>query len=143
MPLIKDIIATETFLKKLAREISSTVETSTATVQDSTEGPQEGSVTHYEVDSGPVCGEPEGEALDWSVTFTGSGTANVGYTTADQEYRDSDISGPFKGTVEITLPASPATAEDAATEAMLNVTIEVATLEEDEPFDDSAIDENA
>ena len=143
MPPINDIIATETFLAQLTQQISAALLERSATVQDSTEGPQEGSVTHFDVDSGPVCGEPEGEALEWSVTFTGSGTASVGYKTADGEYRDSDISGPFEGTVEITLPASATTAEDAATEAKLTVTIESATLKEDEPFDDSAIDESA
>ena len=143
MPPINELIATETFLARLTDLIRSSIAERSATVYDSTEGFIEGAVTHFDIDTGPTCGEPDGESSDWTVPFTGTGTASVGYKTPDGEYRDSDISGPFEGFVEITIPATAATPDAAAEAAQLTVTIESATLKDEEPIDDSAIDERA
>ena len=139
MPSIEEIIATDTFLKRLTQQIYSTLTERSATVYDSTDGFVEGTVTRFEIDSGPVCDELEGEASDWSVVFTGNGTASVDYKIADGEDRDSDISGPFEGFANITLPESMLSADAAAQTLQLIVTIESATLEEEEPVDDSDV----
>lgn len=145
MPTINDIIATDTFRRRVSEMIAAELLERSATPYDSVDGFIEGSVTFFDIDSGPTFSEPDGEASEWQVPFQGTGTATVGCKTGDGEYRDCDISGPFDGFAKVTVPdhSFDADADGIAETVEITITIESATLkdkEPEEPFDDTDVE---
>lgn len=136
MSTIHEIVTSEEFRNRVSAQIAKEVSQLPATAYDRDDGPVDGSVTSFEIEDGPTFGEPEGEGSDWTIPFEGTGNANVGYITSDSEDRSTDISGPFEGFVEVRMPDSSESESDAekvASVAKIDVTIELATLKDDEP----------
>lgn len=144
MSTIQQVVASESFVKRVIELICSQMIDKSATPYDSEEGFIEGRVTDFTISDNPAFGELDGEGTDWQTLFKGEGDATVGCKTPDGEYRDYDISGPFDGIVEISLPEekiSSSTPDELAEAAKIVVTIESSTLKDQEPFDESILDQ--
>ena len=136
MPTIDDVIASETFSQRTTDAIVYSLIDCSGTAYDSAEGFIEGRVTAFTIEDGPKFDSPSGEGASWTAAFTGTGEATIGYKTPDGEYRNAEISGPFAGLIQITLPldvSASATAEAVAEATEISIEIESASLKDEDP----------
>lgn len=103
--ILTQLLQYEDFIEEVENLIAAKLINREVTTYDSHDGSIEGSVTSCQTDK-PCLKIKDSDfySLEWTIDFNITGTANIGYVTADGEDGDNPVLCSCEGNIKITFP---------------------------------------
>jgi|GEM_PF-6630179 len=138
--ILSQILQNEDFIAKIQEVITNDLIGMCGTGVDEEEGLVEGNVQEFEATSNPIFDNPNGEALKWTIDVKFNGDAIIQYLNSEGDDGESEVSGLYRSSVNITFPDDTLTSENIK-DIVSNIELEIlkvysAPIDAKDPIDE-------